>query len=89
MQNLYNTLKKHEKEIIYFDLTGSERLTDAVFGCLLEKKRLPVFDEVQGLILTGCNQLTDTGIKWMSQCFPKLKEVGFDGNVKGLKHLFM
>jgi hypothetical protein len=50
-------------------------MTDAIFGCLLEKTRLPGYNHVLGIVLNGCCKLTDIGIRWLSQCFPKLKEV--------------
>lgn len=73
---MYNKLKDvKENEPVRLNWTGLEHLTDAVFGCLLEKNDVPGYKFVIGIVLTGCNQLTDVGIKWMSQCFPKLKEV--------------
>ncbi|CAG2184829.1 unnamed protein product [Mytilus edulis] len=83
VEDLYNKLKDvKENEPVRLNWTGLEHLTDAVFGCLLEKNDVPGYKFVIGIVLTGCNQLTDVGIKWMSQCFPKLKEVSLAGCIK-------
>ncbi|CAC5376826.1 unnamed protein product [Mytilus coruscus] len=83
VEDLYNKLKDvKENQPVRLNWTGLEHLTDAVFGCLLEKNELPGYKFVMGIVLTGCNQLTDIGIKWMSQCFPKLKEVSLAGCIK-------
>jgi hypothetical protein len=51
----YNGIK--ESEPVNIDWTGLEHMTDAIFGCLLEKTRLPGYSHVLGIILNGCCKL--------------------------------
>lgn len=64
-------------QLLYF--TGVEQLTDSVFGRLLEEieanKNVVSDLPVVGVDLTGCKQLTDQAIFWMSKCFPKITRV--------------
>ncbi|KAH3797667.1 hypothetical protein DPMN_151252 [Dreissena polymorpha] len=81
--------KMMKAEVISISFDGIEQLTDAflysLYHCQLS------FTTVNWISLTGCYNITDEGIYWVSKAFPNLKSISLCGcrkvTEKSLYHL--
>lgn len=69
----------HQTVISQFDLSGVDQLTDMFFIMVnkLHKESL-ICKQVSTIIISGCLHVTDRGICWMVDTFPRLEQVHYD-----------